>query len=282
MFGQRQRRGPVEAVLLLTDTRPGGDVQHVSGVDVVAVVAAVVGRAVRVAGVPRVGLPIHAVAKAVLHPVVVEDARPAAGLGRTHERVIVLEATVHPVGVTHVHADGVELGDGEVVELPEVHAPVVGLVKAGVAAQVEVLGIARVDPHGVVVGVHAHVVGRPHGDLGERAPAVVGLVGRPGQLVDEIFVARIDEDLGVVHGPPVQRVHPLPGRSTVLCAVSALLGRVGVFDEGVEDPGVGRRDGQADTAHVALGEPVAQLDPMIAAIGGHVDAATGTSSIEPP
>jgi hypothetical protein len=123
---EEHRRGPVEPVPLLPEALLGADVQHVAGDEVVAEVRAAVGAAVAVGGArTRVGLPIHAVAVSVLHPVVVDDADPPPGLGRPHERVVVLKPRVDPVRVLHVHRDGVHLGDGEVVDLTEVVPSVV-------------------------------------------------------------------------------------------------------------------------------------------------------------
>ena len=194
--------------------------------------------------------------------------------------MVVLHAAVDPVGVPVVHRDPVELADRQVVDAPEGEAAVVGLVQTRVAGEVEVFGIGRVDPHGVMVGVHPDVVGGPLGDLGEGAAAVLAPVGRSGQGVDAVLVRRVDEDVRVVHGADVLIAHLLPALAAVLAAVATRFG--GMLNKDVEYLRIrgGQRD--PDAALVALGQPVRELAPGVAAVGGLVQAAAWATPVEAP
>ena len=213
----------------------------------------------------RIGLLVHPVAVAGLAPLVVHDSLPGTGPRRAHPGVVVLHAAVDPVGVPVIHRDPVELPDRQVVDAPESHTHVVGLVQSGVAGQVEVLGVARVDPHGVMVGVDAHVVGGALGDPHEGAAAVLASVRRGGQGVDAVLVRGVDEDVRVVHGPDILVADLLPALATVLAAKAARL--AGVLDERVQDLRVRLRDREPNPPLVPPRQAVGELTPVLAAIG---------------
>ena len=107
-------RDPVEPIRLAL-RRARTDVEDVAGLGVDPGIGSVLGVSVGVAGAGRVRLPVHAVAEADLPPVVVDDPDPVTRAGGTHPRVVVLQPPVDPVRVLHVHADVVELSDGEVI-----------------------------------------------------------------------------------------------------------------------------------------------------------------------
>ena len=272
-------RHPVPAIGLLALGRREAQAHHVAG-DVVEPGPPPVLR-VDVDGAPvRVGLLVHPVPEAALPPLVVHDPVPGARRRRPHPRVVVLHPPVDPVRVAVVDGDPVELPDRQVVDPPEGDAHVVGLVQSGVPGEVEVLGIGGVDPHGVMVGVHAHVVGGALRDLCEGAAPVLAPVRGGGQRVDAILVRRVDEDVRVVHGADVLVADLAPAVAAVLAAVSAGLGRV--LDQRVQDARVGPRDGDPDAALVARGEPLGEFVPAVAPVGRPVDAASRAAAVEAP
>src|SRR6185436_10428165 len=111
----------------------------------------------------------EAVAAADADPVLVDRPAPAARAARPAPGAVVLEAAVDHVVRARVDRDVIELPDGDMVEVVPVVAAVVGLVDAAVVADDEVASVARVDPHGVVVGVRAATA-----VVGERLAAVLG------------------------------------------------------------------------------------------------------------
>ena len=133
--------------------------------------------------------------------------RPAPG-------AVVLQAAVDVVGIAHVGADGVELGDAEVVVEDPGLAVVVGQRGAAVLADVEPVLVGRVEPHGVEVGVQA-------ADGGSRSCRRRTRSSVRGQVVDPLVVDRIDVDVAVVERPVVHPAHERPGRAAVLGTVDA-------------------------------------------------------------
>src|SRR5207248_45588 len=99
---------------------------------------------------------------------------------------VVLQAAVDVVGLAHVHADRVELGDGQAAadRLP-VLALGPGDEQAAVVPQQQVLGVLGVDPQGVVVGV-------PGAGAGEGLAAVVGGPHLDVEHVDALVAVGID------------------------------------------------------------------------------------------
>ena len=277
--GDQTRTYPVPAIRILALRRGQPQAHHVAGPVVKTGPRTVLRVDVDGASV-RVGLLVHPVAEAALAPLVVHDPLPRAGRRGAHPGVVVLHAAVDPVRVPVVDGDPVELPDRDIVDAPEGHAPVVGLVQPRVAGEVEVVGVGRVDPHRVVVGVDAHVVGGALRDLGEGASAVLAPVRRGRQRVDAVLVGGVDEDVRVIHRPDVLVAHLLPALAAVLAAVSTRFG--GMLNKNVKYLGIGGGHGDPDTALVALGQPVGELAPAVAAVGGLVEAAARTAAVESP
>ena len=142
------------------------------------------------------------------------------------------------------------------------------------------LGVARVDPHRVVVAVDADVVGGPRRHLPERPAPVLALVELDPEDVDAVGVGGVDEDVAVVHRAGVEPVHLLPRPAPVGRPVGAAL--FGMLDRGVEDVRVALGDGEPDPALVALGNPIRQLLPRLAPVRRLKDAAARPAAVEPP
>src|SRR5680860_196727 len=127
-----------------------------------------------------------------------------------------------------------------------------------------------------MVGVDAHVVGGRRGKLDEVAAAIL----TPGHTlpdhIDPILVCRVDVDVTVVHRPRVHVTHHFPGRAAILRAVGSLAGRM--LYGGVEDPGIGGRDGQTDPSLISLRNSVGEFHPTLAAIRGFVDPTAGAAT----
>src|SRR5262249_18444957 len=142
-------------------------------------------------------------------------------------------------------------------------------------------GVLRVDPGVMIVSVVQAV------DPADGLAAVDGLEQRHLREPHYVGVGRVDGQAGVVPGPLPQRVvaaGQLPGRAAGGGAErAALLG----LDQGVDAASVGRGDGDADLAPVALGQAVVlglllQVFPGVAAVAGDVQAAPGAAGGELP
>jgi hypothetical protein len=86
-----------------------------------------------------------AVATAGRAPVVARDGA-AQSVGRNFDGAVVLQPAVDVVGLLHIHADGEILREREVVEDIPCLGKIVGNGQTAVAAENQVIGIARVDP----------------------------------------------------------------------------------------------------------------------------------------
>ena len=228
------------------------------------------------------------------HRALLAGARPAPGS-------VVLSAGAHVVRHREVVAHVVELRDGQVGRVVEVPAAVPGLGHTAVVADEPVIGVARVDPDGVIVDVHVA------GSRARRLAAVVREQERGGREVHAIGILRVDLDPRVVEGAGILVAHPTPGRAPVLGAVEAaqqaaglgLLGRVtdGVagrrqdrvvvaperigLDQRVHDPRLTAREGYGHAPLVGGGEASAlHLGPRIAAVGAVPQARSGTARPE--
>ena len=228
----------------------------------------------------RVHRVVHPVAESDLLPFVVGDPDPRARRARAEPRVVVLHAAVDEIRRPHVHADGVKLSDGEVVDLRERLALVPSLVQAAVRAKEEVVRVPRVDPHGVEVALGADVVGRRVRHAAEGPAAVDALVVGDGEDVHPLVIVWIDEDVTVVHGTRVERVHFDPRSARVFRPVHAAVG--GMLDDGVQHARIRAGEGKADAALVAGGQTGGELGPSAAAVRGLVDAAPRAPAVEPP
>src|SRR4030042_3244783 len=99
------------------------------------------------------------------------------------------------------------------------------------------VGISRVDPHGMMVAVNLLDDVRP-----ECLAAVVGYIHGRAHHPDPLIVVGGDADLAVIHRPWVGRGHLFPGRTFVFGPKnSALL----VLDDGIDDAGIPAIDVEA-------------------------------------
>ena len=199
----------------------------------------------------------------------VQGARGAA------EGVVVLGAAVDEVdgrGVVDVHP--VELGDGQVRGPLPRGPPVEALVEAAVAPDEVVVGVVGVDPDRVVV--HVLVA------LAEVRPRLAGVVRHLQEdvhRVEALGVLRVDEDLLVVHGAAGDVVAALlPALAAVRGAEgpARLVGGRGL-DERVDGVGLGGGEGEADAAHLLLGQAARDLLPGLPAVRRLVDARPGAA-----
>src|SRR5262245_61878904 len=131
------------------------------------------------------------------------------------------------------------------------------------------LGVVRVDPHGVVVLVDSDHAGAP------RVSAVIRELEIDRHSIDAIRVPGVDSDLREVERPVVDGAHPLPGAAGVGGAIEAaeeplwLLSTNAVgFDECVDDVRIAGRDGETDAPLRGLRKAAAlDLAPGAAAVG---------------
>ena len=134
------------------------------------------------------------------------------------------------------------------------------------------VGIGRVDPHRLLVDVHAGTFVRSH----ESPAAVFG---------DAISVTQHVDALGIVgvtaHFGGGDRIHHLPARAAVVGAIQALVAGPG-RDGGKDSIGMAGADRQADLAHVSAGKPSAEALPVVAAVSAAEDTALGAAAEEAP
>ncbi len=253
------------------------------------------------AAVGRVDAVVHPVASADRHPVRQADlSRPA--VRRAFPGVVVLQPAIDVVGILHVHADGIELAERDVIEVMAGLTAVVGDVHPSVGAEDQAVRVLGIDPQGspVAEGLLKKAVRRP----GNAMPGLAA-VGRAGQrLGGDVELIRIV----LVHAELVEGIRGLverllralgvdlaPGLASVIGPIdfapdSARLrldtptlgpfdfpgrGRphVGVLDDGVENVRILLEDVEADAADLAHGQSAAELGPGLAAVGCFVDAA---------
>ena len=217
---------------------------------------------VRVGGVDA---GVEAVAAPGDEPVVVGDAVGVPRPRGAAQGVVVLGAAVDEVGgrgVVDLHP--VELGHGQVRGPLPGGPPVEALVEPAVAAHEVVVGVVGVDPDRVVV--HVLVA------LAEVRPGLARVVRHLQEdvhRVEPLVVPGVDEDLLVVHGAAGDVI------AALLPALAAVRGpegparlvRGGGLDERVEGVGLGGSEGEADPAHLLLGEPLLDPLPGLAAVG---------------
>jgi len=182
-------------------------------------------------------------------PIGVDDAVDRPRPRRPSDREVVLRPAVHVVERRRVvEGDLVELREREVLRPGPGRAPVVRLVQAAVAPRDQVLGVAGVDPEDVVV----HVLERLS-DLVERLSSVLRDLHPGVHGIDAGLDLRVDEDLLVVLRARRDVVAPLLPRPSLIGRSVEPPGLVGGLDDGVDDVGARRRDGEADPSHVLLG-----------------------------
>ncbi len=206
--------------------------------------------------------------------------RPAREATRTTPTAVVLESAAYTVRHLHVVAHGIELPQRHGVDEVVVAAPVPRLGDSTVVPHDEVFGIVGIDPHGVVINVHAHG-GVPH-----SLAAVVGEVDRCGRPVDAVRVLWIHPHLGVVERPHIVARHLGPRPTAVLRAVqTAGPGRMALpgirLDQRVHDVGVAPGDGDADATEHGLRKTAAlHLGPGLPRIHRLPQRATGPAALQ--
>src|SRR5262249_11883764 len=129
-------------------------------------------------------------------------------------------------------------------------------------------------------GVVVHVL-EALAEPAERLAAVVGDLDVHAHHVEAVGVLRIDDEVGVVLGLLVEVVAFLPGGAEVAGAEDATL-LVGRLDDGVDDVGAGRGNGQADAAQFFGGQAGLQFVPGSAAVGRFIESAFGAAVDQRP
>ena len=105
------------------------------------------------ASIHRIDRRLKAVAESRVHDVGVGHAAARIRRARKRPRPVVLRAAEDPVRLAVVDRDVVELADRQVVDVVPGLRAVVREVHAAVVAEHDVLGLAWIDPHRVVVGM---------------------------------------------------------------------------------------------------------------------------------
>ena len=273
-----QRRVPIPAKTRLAYARLRLDVDLLPRELVVADEHAVLRLGVDDVRVLRIDDRLKAVAACRDVPVGVDDAVHRTRAGRTTDRVVVLRAAVDVVErLRVVDPYLVELRERKVFEPRPRRAAVVRFVKTAVAPPDQVIGVGGVDPQDVVVHVLVLLT-----DLAEGLAAVLGDLHPGVHRVDACFDLGIDEELLVVLRPAGDvRAALLPQPPLVDRAEEAAR-LVGCFDDGIDDVGLRRSDGEADPPHVFLGEPVFQFLPRRPAVRRLPDPRTGSAVDQGP
>lgn len=202
--------------------------------------------------------------------------------GRPAPVAVVLEAAAQVVRPLHVEVDVVELRERDGVGHLPVPAGVIADLPATVRSLEEVVRVGRVDPHRLVVAMHALR------DLLEGPPAILALVQPARERVHDVRVDRVDADVGVVERPevdvPVVADH-LPRVAAVIGAPElTLVLRLG---DHVDDVRVGPVDRDADAVHRGLRQPAGvvrtgQLRPRLATVAGPVERGLTAAGGEVP
>ena len=208
----------------------------------------------------------------------------------------VLHGAGDVIGQAVIDADVIELAPRQRRREPG-FAAVGRDVHAAVVAVEDAARILRIDPDVMMIAVV-----RPLDAL-EGLAAVDALEQRHLRAPDDVGVARIDGEGGVVKGALADGaliVDELPGIAAVVAAEQSALVRL---DEGVDAPAIGRRDGDADLAPDAFGQPLGvflafrrvlaeigrivgrrrdELRPVLAAVARDVQAAARSAADQLP
>ena len=215
----------------------------------------------------RIGPDEEAVAAVEIFPTAVGDAArigAVAGPG-----AVVLQAAIDLIRVLVVDADVIEFRNRQGLVLGPAIGPVGADPQATVITDHHVLGVGRVDPHGVVVAVRAL------GDGRETLAAVFAGDQRQIGLEHTLGVLRIDDQAGEIERAPDHVLAAIalgPGGAAVVGAEQCA---AGAFDHGVNDLGIGGGEGHRLAAPRALGQAALALHvgPGRPAILAYVKAA---------
>ena len=190
---------------------------------------------------------------------------------------VVLQTDVDPIGIAHVISDVVHFGPGLGNDAEGPFTAVPGDIDSAVVAVDEVIGIARIDPDGVVVGMGGdeYVLECPSGVAADE--------GRAGVDIDHKIIIGVDGQPAVIERPEIDPIvrgfvaGPAPGRALVFGPEqAAVLG----LDQNVDDIGFAAGDAQADAAIGTGREPVVDLEPGLAAVGRFIDGRAFAAAVE--
>ncbi len=272
MGADDERRIPVPAVRL-TRGRLGFDVDALAAFLVVPDQAAVLRLRVDDIRVFGIDSGLEAIPTPSDIPVIVYDALGARSSRRPSHAVVVLCSSVDIVerlGV--VHGDTVELGHRKVgLELPATSF-VVRFIDSAITADEKMLGVIGVDPQGMIVDMLTSVT-----QCAPRFPSVFCDPASNIHRIDLIHVLGIGKNAVVVLWTAADIVaHLLPGYSTISRPEksAAVAGR---FDDGIDDIGIGRGDGQSHPPHVSFRQTRSQFGPRFPCIYGFVNGALGST-----
>src|SRR5205807_5475058 len=208
-----------------------------------------------------------ALAAAHLVPVLVGDPQPV-GAARDADRAVVLLRTAQPVREVGGRDDVVELRRGLVVQGGPGGPTILAHRGAAIVAVDHALGVARIDPEGVVVAVGS-------AQVRERLAAIHRFEERDVEYVDAVDVTRVRHHVREIPGPLPDLVlgaRAPPGRAAVVRAEQAA--RVRLYER--PHPIVAHgRDGEADLADDPFRKAAAPGDvlPRVPAVGRLPDAA---------
>ncbi len=262
MRAENQRRVPVPAQRRAILVFLGFDVDPLAGAAVVADEAAVLPLRVDDVGVGGIDHRVETVAEDGDEPVAVANAVHVGGARRAALRRIVLRASVDVVERrVVVHGDLVKLRDRQVRDVAVALASIPRFVEPAVAADDQVLGILGIDPERVVIHVFPALAQRA-----ERLASVFGDMEQRIHRVDAVEDPGVGDDPLVVlrAGGEVRRSFG-PALAAVFRAEEAAL-PTGCLDRGIDDIGIDGRDRQADAPLVAVGKPLVDLPPALAAV----------------
>ena len=274
MRRDHERRVPVPPERLLVTGRLGPDTLPFVGDPVDPRDVAILRFGVDDPMVGRIDQPDEAVAALGHEPVVVRAPVLRPHLARPAPGVVVLEPAADIERGLHVIADMVELADRNVREPHPLGALVVADPDPAVAADHQVFGIGRVDPHGVIVHVDLLVDGV------EGLPAIVRHQHVQARDVDPEIVLRIDPNHPEIHRPRVGAAHLPPGGAGVVASVDPAL--LLVLDPGVDDARVGEIDRDPAPAPRALGQSLGESGPGPSGVGRFPEAAAWAATVHAP
>ncbi len=274
------RRVPLEAILqvrrrvAVRELRPRHDVAHLLRAVVVARDLAAVLAGVDDVGVLRIDGHPAAFPAAGRVPVLRVD-RVAGDRARNADVAVVLLRAIDPVRELIVRRDPIELRRRLIV----LRRPGLSAVErdggAAVVAQDHPARVVRIDPEIVVVSVG-------HRQVGEGLPAVGRLVHLDVREINGVGVPRIGSDPRVVPGALADLVIVVDLRELAAVVLAAEEAAVLRLDEREHASGPGRGDRHADLAPRALGQPLGQLLPRVAAVGRLPEAAPRSARDEVP
>ena len=235
-----------------------------------------------------IDLRVKTIAAGRANPVSVGDALTISRLTRPAPAAVVLQAAVDVVKrLPHVRRDRVVLRDGEVGNEVDGATTIVTDVDAAVAADDEMIGIRRIDPHRVMIGV------RRTGGIPESATAIGRDLQRHPHEIHAIGIRWIDPNLA--HVPWIRERRPgfLPARAAIIRTIDARFGislrgaiaRHLRFDRRVDDIRARPADIETNSSYISFGQSFGEPRPCISSVGALPDATARPAadvSVRPP